>query len=1048
MSTLNPGDQVLFKRGDSFPGTLTITKSGSLGLPITFGAYGTGAKPIFSGTGATIDNLIYCILKSYLVFENINITDPTFPSDPNRLSLARIQRGINLDQCTSCTVQDCEMSLVGTGVYAPRNGSHLITRNTIYNLRMIVNDNNGGGNDYGANPLTIGSSNNIITYNTFYGGWAQSFDFTYDGGAIEFYDEGTGVNNNFVGYNLMYDNGGVAETGGSGGVANCNNNVFVYNKLINNRDVFYFHGSHTGWKFYNNVVIETVSNRLTPTSIMSGDSGKVTSIDIKNNVFQIGIGGNVLAINTGRITGTHTNNIYKLSGGTTLGFTLGSNETSTAASLFLDTSNADPTLWNYNPIAGSLLINSGAAVTYTPNSGLDFAGNPVSSPREIGILEYVGVTTSTTTSTSTTSTTTTSTTTTTTSAPLANAFRSVWTTAEDGDTIMLPLESTGTYNFNVNWGDGSAVETITSWTAASHTYATAGDYTIEIGGTIIGWRFNGDISQAYKFKQILQWGVLRLGNNGNYFRGCSHLTLNSVVDTPNLTGTTSLAGMFGECLSLTTIANLGSWNTASVIDFREMFSGAFLFNDPGVSSWVTTSAQFMQYMFNGAHLFNQNLSTWNTASVKNMSYMFQECYAFNSNISGWVTSAVTEMGGMFSKASVFNQPIGNWERTGSTVGNVTDMDAMFADASAFTSAIGNWNVGNVTDMSFMFHGSCPYNSSLSSWNTSKVTNMSYMFQFNTAFNQNISTWDVRAVTNFEGFMADRTNGSYSFYDQLLTAWSTQAVQPNLIIDFGAIKYTLAAQAARDVFASAANKNWIVRDGGPHIRLTVNNTAGGAQAAFFIQGTSAFTMTITWGDGSAVQTLSGSSSYTVNHTYLTTGTLTVWITVSNFGGIQTFNISEDYGVNNRVTFLDVTALVNLKNLYCGTNQISSLNLRPFSGLQILECNNNNLTFLNLEFLSIQGNVYSTMTTLNCANNHLTNLDITNVQYLKTLICNGNGLSGTIVSNLLIRLLDRANTLNLNSGVAVMTQTPAVIISTQANTAVTTLRAAPRLWTVTL
>jgi len=47
MGTLLPGDAVLFKRGDRFPGTVTVGASGSAGNPITFGAYGAGMlKPV------------------------------------------------------------------------------------------------------------------------------------------------------------------------------------------------------------------------------------------------------------------------------------------------------------------------------------------------------------------------------------------------------------------------------------------------------------------------------------------------------------------------------------------------------------------------------------------------------------------------------------------------------------------------------------------------------------------------------------------------------------------------------------------------------------------------------------------------------------------------------------------------------------------------------------------------------------------------------------------------------------------------------------------
>ena len=43
------GDQILFQRGDTFYGSLTIKQSGTSDKPITFGAYGTGANPIITG---------------------------------------------------------------------------------------------------------------------------------------------------------------------------------------------------------------------------------------------------------------------------------------------------------------------------------------------------------------------------------------------------------------------------------------------------------------------------------------------------------------------------------------------------------------------------------------------------------------------------------------------------------------------------------------------------------------------------------------------------------------------------------------------------------------------------------------------------------------------------------------------------------------------------------------------------------------------------------------------------------------------------------------
>src|SRR4051812_655580 len=46
---LQPGDQVLFKRGDTFFGSIVTSKDGTVSDPITLSDYGSGPKPVISG---------------------------------------------------------------------------------------------------------------------------------------------------------------------------------------------------------------------------------------------------------------------------------------------------------------------------------------------------------------------------------------------------------------------------------------------------------------------------------------------------------------------------------------------------------------------------------------------------------------------------------------------------------------------------------------------------------------------------------------------------------------------------------------------------------------------------------------------------------------------------------------------------------------------------------------------------------------------------------------------------------------------------------------
>ncbi len=233
-------------------------------------------------------------------------------------------------------------------------------------------------------------------------------------------------------------------------------------------------------------------------------------------------------------------------------------------------------------------------------------------------------------------------------------FTTIWDTGLFGVTnnnqILLPLESTGSYDFVVNWGDGST-DTITAWDQAEvlHDYGQRRiGILVVISGEIDGFRFGGgsDTTDANKLLEIVCWGQLLLGNTGGYFHGCTNLKI-TAEDILNTSGTTNMFQMFLECSSLTGIPNINTWNMSNVTSLSTMFV----------------------------------LS------------------AFNSDVGDWDVSNVTNMFGVFG-VSQFNQNIGSWD-----VSSVTDMDFMFLDAPAFDRDISNWNVSNVSTMADMLSGS-------------------------------------------------------------------------------------------------------------------------------------------------------------------------------------------------------------------------------------------------------------------------------------------------------------------------------------------------------
>lgn len=54
-NTLQPGDAVLLKRGETFYGSITVNKSGTAGSPIIIGAYGSGNKPVITSLVSLTD---------------------------------------------------------------------------------------------------------------------------------------------------------------------------------------------------------------------------------------------------------------------------------------------------------------------------------------------------------------------------------------------------------------------------------------------------------------------------------------------------------------------------------------------------------------------------------------------------------------------------------------------------------------------------------------------------------------------------------------------------------------------------------------------------------------------------------------------------------------------------------------------------------------------------------------------------------------------------------------------------------------------------------
>ena len=133
-ATFKPGDRILFRRGDTFHGTVKTAASGVSGKPILIGAYGSGSKPVITGlitvsswtnegngiysrsiacasnpNFIVINSKIYAMGRfpnsSYLSYEsfstNVSITDNELSSVPDwdGAEVVIMKNGWTLDRC-------------------------------------------------------------------------------------------------------------------------------------------------------------------------------------------------------------------------------------------------------------------------------------------------------------------------------------------------------------------------------------------------------------------------------------------------------------------------------------------------------------------------------------------------------------------------------------------------------------------------------------------------------------------------------------------------------------------------------------------------------------------------------------------------------------------------------------------------------------------------------------------------------------------------------------------------------------------------------------
>lgn len=246
-----------------------------------------------------------------------------------------------------------------------------------------------------------------------------------------------------------------------------------------------------------------------------------------------------------------------------------------------------------------------------------------------------------------------------------------WQLSAPDLTVTLPLRSGASYEFTVDWGDGSSQQIVTADTSPNrvHTYASAGTYDIRIIGLLSGW---GTAGTSYATGGCRITEVVRLGN----------------MNWRNL------RGGFINCTMLTTF-NSQRTDVSNVNTMEWMFRGASV--NPNVGHWDVSKVTNMGGMFENNINATPDVRNWDVSNVTNMWSMFYRALNANPDVSLWDTSSLITATSLFDGAASAVPDVSQWN-----VSQVTAMDFMFRDASSADPDTRNWNVGSVTTFRQIF----------------------------------------------------------------------------------------------------------------------------------------------------------------------------------------------------------------------------------------------------------------------------------------------------------------------------------------------------------
>lgn len=157
------------------------------------------------------------------------------------------------------------------------------------------------------------------------------------------------------------------------------------------------------------------------------------------------------------------------------------------------------------------------------------------------------------------------------------------TSNSDQYSLIFNGQGSAAVNYDVDWGDGNVETNITSLTK-THTYATAGVYTVSLTGQSGGFLNNNEL---LKITDIIQWGSYQWNYSFN-FRGANNLISWSATDSPNLSNATTMLTAFAN--NPLTTHDFSNWDVTTITSFSNTFFNCDSFIGNGLDTWDCRNA--------------------------------------------------------------------------------------------------------------------------------------------------------------------------------------------------------------------------------------------------------------------------------------------------------------------------------------------------------------------------------------------------------------------------------------------------------------------------